>query len=61
MNFVIEMCCDWIAMSMIYTETNALEWYKKQEDIKLGYKQKALVENLLEVYYIDYNTDGSRK
>ena len=47
---VIEMCCDWIAMSMKFGGT-AWEWYNKQTDIVLGEKQKEWVKNILTKYY----------
>lgn len=48
--FVIEMCCDWIAMSIKFGGT-AYSWYKKQKDIVLGKKQKEWVENILKKFY----------
>lgn len=50
LNNVIEMCCDWIAMSKKFGG-DAYNWYKKQTDIKLGSKQKEIVESLLKAYY----------
>lgn len=48
--FVVEMCCDWIAMSMVF-RGDAYHWYKKQTDIVLGDVQKDWVENILTLYY----------
>lgn len=50
LNFVIEMCCDWIGMS-ITNNGNALDWYRNQKDIVLGNKQKKWVENILIRFY----------
>lgn len=47
---VIEMCCDWIAMSKKFGG-DAYNWYKKQTDIVLGNQQKSIVEDLLKAYY----------
>lgn len=48
--YVVEMCCDWIAMSMKFGGT-AYHWYKNQKDIILGDKQKEWTESLLKLYY----------
>lgn len=58
LSFVVEMAMDWIAMSMIYSDSNALEWYRKQENIVLGEKQKKCVELILKMYYTQFNTLG---
>ena len=50
LEYVIEMCCDWIAMSMKFG-SNALDWYHSQKDIVLGEKQKIWVENILKANY----------
>ena len=55
------MCCDWIAMSMYYGTSDAIDWYKKnRRKIKLGKKQKALVESILQLYYTYYDVKGTR-
>lgn len=48
--YVIEMCCDWIAMSMKFGG-NAWDWYNKQENIVLGYNQKIWVKEILTRFY----------
>lgn len=53
-NFVVEMCCDWIAMSMA-NKGNALQWFYQQTNIDLGVKQKSFVEELLNEYYKYYS------
>ena len=58
--FIVEMCCDWIAMSMQFPTKNALEWYNDQVDIKLGNKQKKCVLYILNAYYDEYNADGTK-
>lgn len=58
LTFVLEMCADWIAMSMVYSDSNAYEWYKKQEDIMLGSKQKQCVELILQMYYTQFDVHG---
>lgn len=50
LNFVIEMCCDWAAMSMKFGG-DAYHWYLKQKDIKLGERQKEWVVNILKKLY----------
>lgn len=50
LNFVIEMCCDWIAMSIKFGG-DALTWYKSQKNIILGNHQKKFVEEFLSIYY----------
>ena len=50
LNFVVEMCCDWIGVSMAFGK-DALGWYKSQKDIVLGVKQKEWVESILTIYY----------
>lgn len=50
LEFVIEMCCDWIAMSMKFGGT-AYSWYTKQTDIILGKKQKEWTETILKKFY----------
>ena len=50
LNYVIEMCCDWIAMSMKFGG-DAYHWYLKQTDIELGDKQKEWLTNILMLYY----------
>ena len=49
-NFIVEMCCDWIAMSMKFGG-DAYHWYLKQDDIVLGEQQKEWVINILTKYY----------
>lgn len=60
---VIEECCDWIAMSMVFPGT-ALEFYKKKcvfsDEIKLGDLQKQLTEEVLALYYNNYDRLGER-
>lgn len=48
--FVIEMCCDWIAMSLNSGGT-AYNWYLNQKDIVLGNKQSEWVTNILKKFY----------
>lgn len=50
LSFVIEECCDWIAMSMKFGGT-AYNWYKSQNNIVLGKRQKEWTENILKLYY----------
>lgn len=50
LNYVIEMCCDWIAMSMKFGG-DAYHWYLKQTDIVLGNKQHEWLTNILTLYY----------
>lgn len=50
LNYVIEMCCDWIAMSMKFGG-DAYHWYLKQTDIVLGDKQHEWLTNILTLYY----------
>jgi len=50
LNYVIEMCCDWIAMSMKFGG-DAYHWYLDQTDIILGEKQKTWLINILTKYY----------
>lgn len=50
LNYVIEMCCDWIAMSMKFGG-DAYHWYLNQTDIILGEKQKTWLINILTKYY----------
>lgn len=48
--FLVEMICDWQAMSFKFGGT-ALEWYNKNKDkIILGENQRTFTENLLELY-----------
>lgn len=47
---VIEMCCDWISMSKVLGGT-ALSWYKSQNNIFLGDKQKEWTLFILNEYY----------
>ena len=49
-NFIVEMCCDWIAMSMKFGG-DAYHWYLDQDDIVLGEQQKEWVINILTKYY----------
>ena len=59
MNYVIEMCCDWIAMSMVFSDSNAYEWYQNNKlKIDLGSRQRALAEDLLQKYYMEFKTNG---
>ncbi|MDD3121948.1 MAG: DUF5662 family protein [Candidatus Izemoplasmatales bacterium] len=66
-SFVLEMCADWIAMSMHFyqehdNKENAIEWYEKNKHkIKLGKKQEETVIKVLALYYEYYNTDGSTR
>ena len=49
--FVVEMCCDWIAMSMKFGG-DAYHWYlenKKEKD--LGVKQDEWTRTILKMYY----------
>lgn len=48
--FVVEMCCDWIAMSAKFGGT-AYDWYNKQTNIVLGEQQKEWVVSLLKKFY----------
>ena len=50
LNYVIEMCCDWIAMSMKFGG-DAYHWYLDQKDIVLGTKQNEWLTNILTLYY----------
>ena len=47
---VVEMCCDWISMSKVLGGT-ALSWYKSQNNIFLGDKQKEWALFILNEYY----------
>ena len=47
---VVEMCCDWISMSKVLGGT-ALSWYKSQNNIFLGDKQKEWTLFILNEYY----------
>lgn len=49
-SFIIEMCCDWIAMSMKFGGT-AYDWYNKQTNIVLGTEQKVWTITLLKLFY----------
>ena len=48
--YVVEMCCDWIAMSMV-KGGDALSWFNNNKEIVLGPEQKKLVIELLTAYY----------
>lgn len=48
--FVIEMCCDWIAMSIKFGGT-AYNWYNNQKNIVLGKKQKEWTVTILQKFY----------
>lgn len=51
--FVVEMCCDWIAMSMKFGG-NAVDWYlneKLNNRIHLGEKQEKWTLTILKMYY----------
>lgn len=53
LTYVLEMCCDWIAMSMV-KDGDAYDWYIGQLDqdkIVLGDKQNEWTENILKLYY----------
>lgn len=55
-NYVIEMCCDWIAMSMVMGGT-AIEWYQdqiKKNTIHIGPSQRQFIYVLLTEYYKSY-------
>ena len=59
--FVLEMCCDWIAMSMKFKKNNAYEWYlENQDNIILGVLQKSLMESILTTYYKYFDIEGNR-
>lgn len=47
---VVEMCCDWIAMSMKFGDT-AYNWFNQQTDIVLGNTQQRWVLEILKIYY----------
>lgn len=47
---IVEMCCDWIAMSMKFG-SNAYDWFNQQTDIVLGNKQRRWVIDILKIYY----------
>ena len=47
---VVEMCCDWISMTKVFGG-NALSWYKSQNNIFLGDKQKEWTLFILNQYY----------
>lgn len=49
LDYVTEMCCDWIVMSNKFGG-DALSWYKKQTNIVLGDKQREYAETLLTLY-----------
>ena len=49
-NYVVEMCCDWIAMSTKFGG-NALDWYKKQTDIILALEKQKWVVDILSKFY----------
>ena len=49
-NFVVEMCCDWIAMSTKFGG-DAYHWYLNQKDIVLGKKQIEWMTNILTKFY----------
>ena len=49
--YVVEMCCDWIAMSMKFGGT-ADNWYENnKKKIHLGKAQEEFVVKLLKAYY----------
>lgn len=58
---VVELCCDWIAMNMVF-EGTALDFYDKcvvnctdpDEQIYLGEKQSEFIHGLLTRWYKDY-------
>lgn len=50
LTYVVEMCCDWIAMSMKFGG-DAYHWFLNQKDIILGVKQKEWLVNILTLYY----------
>lgn len=58
LSYIIEECCDWIAMSMVFPGT-ALEFYKEKclnkGEIKLGEFQKMVTEKILTLYYEHYS------
>lgn len=58
LTFVVEMCMDWIAMSITYPSSNAYEWFKNKEEIVLGEKQRLCVETILKTYYTQFNVHG---
>ena len=49
MNCEVEMICDWCAMSMKFGG-KTIDWYKKQNNIVLGAKQRKVVETVLAMY-----------
>lgn len=57
--FVVEMAMDWIAVSMVHSESNAYEWYQKQNNIILGGKQKECIEILLTSFYSLFDVHGT--
>lgn len=59
--FVLEMCCDWIAMSMKFQKNNAYEWYLDNKNkIILGVFQKSIMETVLTTYYKYYDVAGNK-
>lgn len=59
--FVLEMCCDWIAMSMKFQKNNAYEWYlDNKNEIILGVFQKSIMETILTIYYKYYDVAGNK-
>lgn len=61
-NYIVEMACDWIAMSIFNGKQNALDWYNSSDKKKmLGKAQANLIEELLWTYYKEYNIDGTEK
>ena len=49
MNCVIEMLCDWFAMSIKFGGKTT-DWYNKQKDIVLGVNQQRVVEKVMQMY-----------
>lgn len=50
LEFVIEMCCDWVAMSIKFGG-DAYHWYLEQTDIVLGEQQKEWMITILKLLY----------
>lgn len=48
--YAIEMCCDWIAMSMKFGGT-AYDWFNNNKEIRLNPKTRLFVSTLLNAYY----------
>ena len=54
LSYIVEMCCDWIAMSMKFGGT-ALDWYNSnKKKIHLGNDQETFTVELFKRYYNTY-------